>query len=118
MLDQIQWGEGENEGKKKKRKKKKRKEKKEEEKMSEKFHLLSKIYGDRAIDFSQSKRQSSSTRRELRIGIRTRGFLQTPRGRGFSHTLVIFVSEPLNGVECFRAMSGRMLQSQNFGTKC
>ena len=34
--------------------------KKEEEKMSEKLHLLSKIYGDRAVDFHQSKRQSSS----------------------------------------------------------
>ena len=41
--------------------KKKRKDKKEEEKMSEKLHLLSKIYGDRAVSFRRSKRQSSST---------------------------------------------------------
>ena len=34
--------------------------------MSEKLHLLSKIYGDRAVGFRWSKRQSSSTQRELR----------------------------------------------------
>ena len=45
-----------------------RKEKKEEEEMSEKLHLLSRIHGDRAINFRQRKRQSSSTRRELRVG--------------------------------------------------
>ena len=38
--------------------------------MSEKLYLLSKIYGDRAIGFRRNKRQSSSTRRELRVGIR------------------------------------------------
>ena len=33
----------------------------EEGKRSEKLYLLSKIYGDRAVDFCRSKRQSSST---------------------------------------------------------
>ena len=75
------------------RKRKKRKQKKEEEKMSEKLHLLSRIYGDRIVNFRRSKRQSSSTRRELHVGTRIRGFRQTPRGRGFSPTLVIFLSK-------------------------
>ena len=69
---------------------KERKEKKEEERMSEKLHLLSRFYGDRTIGFSRSKRQSSSMRRELRVGMRILGFCQTPRGRGFSPTLVTF----------------------------
>ena len=80
----IRWERREKGGKKKKEKKKK-----EEEKKSEKLHILSTIYGDRAIDFCRSKRQSSSTRRELHVGIRIKGFRQTPRGRSFSHTLVI-----------------------------
>ena len=61
----------------------------EEGKRSEKLYLLFKIYRDRAIVFHRSKRQSSSTRRELRVGRRIWGFLQTPRDRGFSPTLVI-----------------------------
>ena len=60
-----------------------RKEKKEEEKRSEKHHLFSRIHGDRAVGFRRSKMQSSSTGQELRLGIRIRGFRQTPRGRGF-----------------------------------
>ena len=43
-----------------KEKEKKRKEKKEEEKMSEKLHILSRIYVDRAVGSRWSKRQSSS----------------------------------------------------------
>ena len=57
--------------------------------MSEKLYLLSKIYGDRAVGFRRSKRQSLSTRRELHVGTRILGFHQTLRGRGFSSTLVI-----------------------------
>ena len=82
----IWWKEREKERKEKKKKEKKRKK---EEKRSEKLHLISRIYEDRAIGFRWSKRQSSSTRRELRVGTRIRGFLQTSRGRGFSPTLVI-----------------------------
>ena len=84
----IRWERRKNEGNKKKEKE--RKEKKEEEKMSEKLHLLSRIYGDWAVGFRRSKRQSSLTRRELCIGIRIWGFHQTPRGRDFSPTLSIF----------------------------
>ena len=57
-------------------------EKKESAK-SEKLHLLSKIYGDRAVGFRQSNRQSSSTQRELCVGTRIWGFRQTPRSKGF-----------------------------------
>ena len=52
------------------RKRKKRKEKKEEGKWSEKLYLLSKIHGDQAVSFCRSKRPSSSTQRELRVGTR------------------------------------------------
>ena len=87
----IRWGENEKGGKEKeKEKKKKEKKRKKKEKMSKKLHLLSRIYEDRVVGFRQSKRQSSSTQRELHVGTRNRGFFQTPRGRGFSHTLVIF----------------------------
>ena len=77
--DQIRWKEG----------KRRERKKKEEGKWSEKHYLLSKIYGDWAVDFRRSKKQSSSTRRELRVGTRIWGFCQTPRGRGFSPTLVV-----------------------------
>ena len=70
-------------------KEKERKEKKEEGKLSEKLYLLSRIYGDQAIGFRRSKRQSSSIRRELRVGTRIGDFRQIPRGRGFSLTLII-----------------------------
>ena len=53
------------------------------------MYILSKIYEDWPVDFCRNKRQSSSTRRELRVGTRILGFRQTPRGRGFSPTLVI-----------------------------
>ena len=68
----IRWERRKNEGKKKK--KKERKEKKEEEKRSEKLHLISRIYGDRAVGFRRSKRQSSFTRRELHVGQEFRVF--------------------------------------------
>ena len=57
---------------------------------SEKLHILSRFFGDRTIGFRRSKRQSSSMRRELRVGTRIRGFPQTPRGRGSSPTRFIF----------------------------
>ena len=50
------------------------KEMKEEEKRSEKLHLISRIYGDRAVGFRRSKRQSSSTPRDLCVGMRIGGF--------------------------------------------
>ena len=66
-------GERKNEGKEKERK-----EKREEKKRREKLHLLSRFYGDRTVGFHRSKRQSSSTQRELRVGTRIRGFCQNP----------------------------------------
>ena len=47
--------------------------------------LLSKIYGNRIVDFHWSKRQSRSTHRELRVGTNILEFRQTPRGREFSY---------------------------------
>ena len=77
-------------GERKKRERKKKEEKKEEEKRSEKFHLLSRIHRDRTVGFCRSKRKSPSTRKELHVGTRIWGFRQTPRGRGFFPTFVIF----------------------------
>ena len=85
QVDQFGGREGEKGGEEKRKKRKERRIKD-----SEKLHLLSKIYGDRTVGFRWSKMQSSSTRRELRVGTRIWGFRQTPRGRGFSPTLVIF----------------------------
>ena len=58
--------------------------------MSEKLPLLSRISRYWAVGFRRSKRQSSSTRQELRVGARIRGFHQTSRGRGSSPTRFIF----------------------------
>ena len=49
------------------------------------FFLLSKIYGNRIVGFRRSKRQSSSTHRELRVGTKILEFRQTPRDREFSY---------------------------------
>ena len=47
--------------------------------------LLFNIYGNRTVGFHQSKRQSRSTHRELRVGTKILEFHQTPRGREFSY---------------------------------
>ena len=47
--------------------------------------LLFQIYGNRIVGFRRSKRQSWSTRRELRVGTKSLVFCQTPRGRKFSY---------------------------------
>ena len=47
--------------------------------------LLSKIYGNRTLGFSRSKRQSRSMHRELHVGTKILEFRQTPRGREFSY---------------------------------
>ena len=80
QVDHFWWERRKKEGKEKKEKKKK---------SGERSSTFSKIYGDRDVGFRRSKRQSSSTRREFRVGTRIRGFHQTPRGRGFFPTLVI-----------------------------
>ena len=47
--------------------------------------LISQIYGNRTVNFSRSRRQSWSTRRELRVGTKSLTFRQTPIGREFSY---------------------------------
>ena len=54
--------------------------------MNEMLQLLSRISDDRTAGFCRSKRESSFTQRELRVGTRIQGFLQTSRGRGSSPT--------------------------------
>ena len=49
------------------------------------LYFLSQIYGNWTVDFSRSKRQSWSMRRELRVGTKSLAFRQTPRGREFSY---------------------------------
>ena len=58
-------------------------EKREEEKRREKLLFLSSFLEDSTIGVSRSKRQSSSSRRELRVEIGIGEFRVTPRGRGF-----------------------------------
>ena len=60
-------------------------EQEERERMEKKNSLLSKIYGNRTVGFLQSKKQSRSTHRELRVGTKILEFRQTPRGREFSY---------------------------------
>ena len=82
-MDQIRW-----ERRKKEGKKKKIKEKKVEGKWSEKFYIISKIYRDVAVGSSeQDAKFIYATRASRRY--KNMGFFQTPRGRGFSHALVI-----------------------------
>ena len=92
-------------------------EKREEEKMRENLLLRSSFPGDSAIDVYRCKRQSSSSRRELRVGTRIGEFRQTPRGRGFFllgfilslkiHLMVLF---------CFpEAVSSPNVLPQDFG---
>ena len=47
--------------------------------------FLSQIYGNRTVDFCRSKRQSWSTRRELRVGTDILAFRQTSKDRKFSY---------------------------------
>ena len=47
--------------------------------------FLSQIYGNRTVNFCQSRSQSWSTRRELRVGTDILPFRQTSRGRKFSY---------------------------------
>ena len=47
--------------------------------------LLSEIYRNQTVDFRRSRRQSWTTRRELRVGTNILAFCQTSRGRKFSY---------------------------------
>ena len=69
----------------KKRKEEGRRTKSEwrEKKEKNKFLLISKIYRNRTVGFRQSKRQSQSTHRELRVGTKILEFRQTPRVENF-----------------------------------
>ena len=44
------------------------------------------ISGESAVETRRGKRQSWSTRRELRVGTRNCRFCCVPKGRGFSYT--------------------------------
>ena len=52
--------------------------------------LLSKIYENQTVGFRQSKRQSQSTHRELRMGTKILAFCQTPREREFSYLCYLY----------------------------
>ena len=58
--------------------------------MRERLLLLFRFLSDQTIGSSQSKRQSWSTNRELRVGTKNSVFRQTPRGKGYSPTQFIF----------------------------
>ena len=52
------------------------------------FSLLSHIYGNWTVDFYWNRRQSWTTRRELRVGTNILAFRQTLRGRNFPTCVV------------------------------
>ena len=62
-----------------------KREEREREREKKIFSLISKIYENQTVGFCQSKRQSRSTHRELRVGTKILEFRQTPRGREFSY---------------------------------
>ena len=49
------------------------------------FSFLFQIYRNWTVDFRRSRRQSWSTRRELRVGTKNSAFRHTSRGRKFSY---------------------------------
>ena len=67
------------------RREERERERERERKGKRGFSFLSKIYGNQTVGFCQSKRQSRSTHRELRVGTKILEFRQTPRGREFSY---------------------------------
>ena len=50
----------------------------------ERERLLSKFQANPTVRILRDKKESCSTRRDLRVGSGFREFLQNPRGRGFS----------------------------------
>ena len=86
----------------------KKKKEREEEKMRERLLILSRFPSDRTINLGQSKRQSWSTHKELRVGTKNSGFHQNPRGRGSSPTRFIF---GLRAIQMARGFWGRAVQS-------
>ena len=60
-------------------------EREREKRGLEREKILSKIYENQTVCFRQSKKQSSSTQRELRMDTKILEFRQTPRGREFSY---------------------------------
>ena len=98
------------------KKEKERKENREEKKRSERLQLLSRISGDRTIEFCWSKRESSSTQRELRMGTRIRSFRKTPRGRSFSPTRFYSWSKShSNGMRCLGLRKAMRFSSKILG---
>ena len=97
--------------------KRKGRENREKEKMREKLLLLSSFPGDPAFGVRRSKRQSLSSRRELRLGTGIGEFRQTPRGRGFSYSVLFLALKPFNGTVFIGAVSGLDAQSYNFGIR-
>ena len=85
--------------KKEEEKRKKKTEERDREKKEGKrgFPLLSKIYEDWTVGFRPSKRQSSSTRRELPVGTKIWEFRQTLKGREFSYLDYFYPKSHLMG---------------------
>ena len=78
-LDQISVGERKLEGKSGREK---------GEKRTKRLLILSRFPGDPVVGVRRSKRQSRSPRRELRMETRIGEFRITPRGRGFSYSML------------------------------
>ena len=83
--------------------------------MRDKLHLLSRFLGDRIVSSGQSKRQSWSTHRELRVGTKISGFRQTPRDKGFSPTRFNSCLRAIQMVEVFGARTAVHFSPKNLG---
>ena len=70
--------EGRKERRRKNQKERGRNEQERREREKKKVPLISKIYGNWIVSFRQSKRQSQSTHRELRVGTKILEFRQAP----------------------------------------
>ena len=81
----------------------------------EREKLFSKIYGIQIVCFCRSKKQSRSTHRELRVGIKILEFHQISCGRRFFYLGYFY---PKGHLMAWSFLRGRKFQSQNFGTEC
>ena len=76
--------------------------------------LISRISGNSTVDSLQDKKESFSTRRDLRMGTGFEEFQQTLRGRGFSLLGFILCLRAMLMFELNEAVRGRLIGSKSW----
>ena len=94
---------------------KKKREKEIRRRRREKPQLLSRFPSNQTVGSGQSKRQSWSMHRELRVGTKISGFHQTPRGMGFSHTRFNSCLRSIQMVDVFGTETALHFSPKNLG---